>query len=117
MTPSQTSMPWILTKTCSAVEGTRTSAHTPEGASAFSGDVLNELALRRLLRKRSKSPHTIQSDTKLIISSNQSTAGTVTAGGGSDRPSVNGARRQGNSKKKRNSVQEPLPLQADGEIK
>lgn len=39
----------LLTKTCRAVEGTRTSAHTPEGASVFSGEVLKELALRRLL--------------------------------------------------------------------
>lgn len=42
----------LLTKTCRAVEGTRTSAHTPEGASVFSGEVLKELALRRLLVKK-----------------------------------------------------------------
>lgn len=41
--------PLVLTKTWSAVEGTRTSAHTPEGVSVLSGEVLKELALRRLL--------------------------------------------------------------------
>lgn len=44
----------LLTNTCSAVHGTRTSAHTPDGASVLSGEVLKELAVRRLLRKRSQ---------------------------------------------------------------
>lgn len=43
----------LLTKTWRAVEGTRTSAHTPEGVSVFSGEVLKELALRRLLVRNS----------------------------------------------------------------
>lgn len=42
----------VLTKTWRAVEGTRTSAHPPEGASVLSGEVLKELALRRLLVKK-----------------------------------------------------------------
>ncbi len=45
-----------LTKTCSAVEGTRTSVHV-DGASAGSGDELNEFTERRLLRERKSMCH------------------------------------------------------------
>lgn len=41
-----------LTKTCRAVDGTRTWALSPDGDSVASGDVLNELVDRRLLRNR-----------------------------------------------------------------
>lgn len=46
-----------LTKMCSAVEGTLTSAHA-DGTSAVSGDELNELTERRLLEGRKCMCHT-----------------------------------------------------------
>lgn len=52
-----------LTKTCSAVVGTRTSAQPPDGVSLVSGDVPKEFADRRLLRRRSAASSTERAQT------------------------------------------------------